>query len=457
MRPSGSGARRAASRLADLLFVVLVLAAAGLALSIAERLRWSADWTLAARNSLSAPTRALLARLDGPLTVSAFVRESGLAARAAGELLDRYRRLKPDLEVEWVDPDRAPQRTREAGVSSEGELLVAYRGRRARARELSEAALTSALHRVARGGERRVAFLTGHGERDLLGRANHDLGSFGQRLEERGFRLQPLDLAALGAVPENIAVLVVSSPAVDLLAGEAEALVGYLRGGGNLLWLADPGGERRLAALAGALGVRLVPGTVIDPRAVSAGIADPAFVPAGAYGDHPLLAGFRMVTLFPLAAGIEVEGGGWRATPLVRSGTRSWASSAPRDGELRFTAGRDTRGPLALAVALSRRLDEVQRERHPGRREQRVVVVGDGDFLSNTYLGNGGNLDLGLRILEWLAGEDALVEVPARRAPDLQLTLSRPRMLVIGLGALLGLPGLLLAGGALVWRTRRRR
>jgi len=40
--------------------------------------------------------------------------------------------------------------------------------------------------------------------------------------------------------------------------------------------------------------------------------------------------------------------------------------------------------------------------------QQRIVVVGDGDFLSNAYLGNVGNLDMGLKMVSWLIHEDRL-------------------------------------------------
>ena len=54
-----------------------------------------------------------------------------------------------------------------------------------------------------------------------------------------------------------------------------------------------------------------------------------------------------------------------------------------------FDHGRDTAGPVQIAVALERLREE---------KLQRIVVVGSGHFLANMYLGNGGNLDLGINI-----------------------------------------------------------
>jgi ABC-type uncharacterized transport system involved in gliding motility auxiliary subunit len=83
-------------------------------------------------------------------------------------------------------------------------------------------------------------------------------------------------------------------------------------------------------------------------------------------------------------------------------------------------------------------------------------VVGDGDFLSNSYLGNGGNLDLGLNLVRWLSGDDNLLDIPARTAPDSRLELSRTAGAAIGLGFLFILPLLLIATGLLIWWRRRR-
>ncbi|OZB72523.1 MAG: ABC transporter, partial [Lysobacterales bacterium 13-68-4] len=93
----------------------------------------------------------------------------------------------------------------------------------------------------------------------------------------------------------------------------------------------------------------------------------------------------------------------------------------------------------------------------PTKREQRAAVIGDGDFLSNTYLGNGGNRALGERVFDWLLGDDTLVDLPPRGAPDRFLQLSQAGLNAVTFGFLALLPLLLLLGGGLVvWRRRRR-
>ena len=65
-------------------------------------------------------------------------------------------------------------------------------------------------------------------------------------------------------------------------------------------------------------------------------------------------------------------------------------------------AARDLPGPVNIAAAF---------QRTAGDKQQRIIVVGNGAFLSNTYLGNAGNLQLGIAMVNWLAAEDDLVAI----------------------------------------------
>ncbi len=105
-------------------------------------------------------------------------------------------------------------------------------------------------------------------------------------------------------------------------------------------------------------------------------------------------------------------------------------------------------GPLNIGVALSREGDDVQ---------QRVVVIGDGDFLSNGYLGVGGNLQLAMNIANWLVSDDTLLSIPAKSSSDITLDMDEFELAMVGLTFLVVLPLLLLGSGFFIWWRRRRR
>jgi ABC-type uncharacterized transport system involved in gliding motility auxiliary subunit len=381
------------------------------------------------------------------------VQPGGRDARRVRELADRYRRVKPDLELRVINPDLAPGELRQRGISRDGELVVEYAERSERLQELTEQAFTNALLRLARDGKRQVLFLAGHGERNPNGQANHDLGQFVAVLQSQGLEVGRTNPLLNDGIPEQASLLVIAGPQSDLLPGEAELLHDYLARGGNLLWLQEPQSELHgLEALARQLGVERFPGRVVDEAGLRYGIGDPSFVVVADYAPHPATDGFAEATLYPQVAALAhsaIEG--WQATVLVETAARSWTESGPLDGALSFDAGRgEQRGPLALAIAW-------QRPRPGAAGEQRVVVVGDGDFLANAYLGNGGNLAFGLRLVNWLVADDRLLAIPPRTAIDRTLELSRSESLLIGGGFLLLLPGAILVAGMGLWWRRRRR
>ena len=83
-------------------------------------------------------------------------------------------------------------------------------------------------------------------------------------------------------------------------------------------------------------------------------------------------------------------------------------------------------------------------------------MIGDADFLSNSFLGNGGNREFGQRLFDWLLQDDALIEIADKGAPDRRLELSAASLGLIALGYLFVLPGGLLLTGMLIWWRRRR-
>lgn len=449
-------------RFGNAVHAALVIAIAVAIAFLGTRFGFQADWTHAHSASLGEASVALLKTLDAPVEVVSYARRQGNLRAVIADFIERYRRVKPDLSLRFVDPDADPNAMRSAGVRVDGELDIRYKGRSERLKVLSETEFSSALLRLSRARERIVAFLEGEGERQPLGKANADLGQFVAALADRGVRAVPLPLANTGSVPENTDLLVVADPQVALAPAVAAELVDYVARGGALLWLLEPAhvaNDRGLDDLDAALGIRRLPGTVVDGNGQAFGLGDPSFVAIDHYPAHAITRDFALTTLFPQAAALaQVAGAHWDTHSILRSSAKSWNETGhiPKAGESADSVRQDADageipGPLDLGFALTRLSPR------PDKREQRVVVIGDGDFLSNSYLGNGGNRELGQRVFDWLLGDDAQIAVADTIAPDRALAFSQTALSAIALVFLVALPLLLALSGGLIWWRRRRR
>lgn len=439
------------------LFAILLIAAAVMLAFLSTRFAAQHDFSYAQRASLSAQTLSLLHQLDAPVAITSYAPRDNELRGAIADVIARYQRVKSDISLAFVDPDADPAATREAGILISGELVIRYKGRSEQLKLLTERELDNALLRLSRAHERLVAFLSGDGERKPDGQANADLGTFGALLKAQGVRAVPLNLDAGTRIPENVDLLAIAGPRAPIAAPVAQELVEYVGRGGNLLWLAEPGENAGLEPLAKALSVHVLDGVAVDGAGAALGIGDPSFVAISTYPQNYITRDFALTTLFPQAAALAaVADSQWQLTPLLRTSEKSWTETGPipKQGDtttISYEASKgEIPGPLDLGFALSRLSPS------PAKREQRAVVIGDGDFLSNSFLGNGGNREFGQRVFDWLLEDDALIQLADKPAPDRQLHLSQGTLGWLSLAFLIGLPAALLFAGMAIWWRRRR-
>ena len=425
------------------LLPLLTLVTLGLILYLGQRHNIQWDWSQSGRNQLHPQSQALLQHLDGPLRITAFVPDHPVQRAAIRQLLEKYKERHAATEFVFIDPSQHPEQARKLGIQHTPQLLVQYRGREELVPRANEQLLTSAIARLGLEDRGWILGLRGHGEASLLGQRNFDLGSFGKLLKDKGYRISELNLADTGQIPENVHLLVLASPATSLSGPETELLQNWIQQGGALLWLAD--GEHP-PGLAETLGLDFLPGTVVDAAAAELAIDNPTVAVGRPAPESPLATHLDVPVLMPGARAIRPRADtAWKAHPLLQTGPRSWNETGTLKGSIsRDASAGEERGPLTLALALE-------------RNRQRVVVSGDGDFPSNSIIGNGANREFALAMVHWLMDNDRLIDIPAFTPVDRQLRWSPARAALIAALFLAGLP-LLLAGAGLfiTWRRRTR-
>jgi ABC-type uncharacterized transport system involved in gliding motility auxiliary subunit len=173
------------------------------------------------------------------------------------------------------------------------------------------------------------------------------------------------------------------------------------------------------------------------------------------YDPHPItrtlsltfFPGIRPLTLTQPAAGVDVM-------PILHSSRDSYARPVlPADARTVESSSApaaqpaDVR-PRVLGIAAEGTLA-------PGASPFRAVVIGDGDFASNSFLPYMSNSDLLVAAVRWLAREERGTAVRTRIPvpPMVLLTAAQSRWLFILI--VLVLPLLVIAIGGAVWWSRR--
>jgi ABC-type uncharacterized transport system involved in gliding motility auxiliary subunit len=455
------------------IFLLLFLSMIGMLAWLTDNYNLQFDMTANKRHSLSDSSVELLNKLDKTITVHAYTTDE-VTQQAIQEIIARYQQVKTDFELRLLNPDIDIEQVQKDGVvmNKPFAFVIYYNGRMEHIDSLSEQAISNALLRLNRRDNQQVVFLTGHGERDIDGTDNRAYSDLHQQLTEMGFNLQSINLLEK-PLPENTRLVVIAAPSHPYLDGEIEQIERYLADGGNLLWLVDPGKLQGLKELATSFGLQLQDGIIIDndpELRETLNIEHPAFIPVTAYFPHDITSTLRYNTLFPLARGIsplsnDSTVNNWEANALFSSSAKSWSEAGGLKTEMTFQSSEgDVAGPIAMAVALHRPREQYAAEHADESSEQtgdgvsqRAIVIGDSDFLSDTYIGAGANLNLGLNIFNWLIGDDDFIDIEVKPSPDTKLTLNEQQLMVIAFGFFLILPLVLLLTGFLIWHRRKNR
>ncbi len=115
-------------------------------------------------------------------------------------------------------------------------------------------------------------------------------------------------------------------------------------------------------------------------------------------------------------------------------------------------------GPISIAAARTFPVED------PGEgapdtlktREGRLVVIGDGDFVTNRHNAKAFNADFFVNVVNWLTGEEAFITIerPSPRAALAQMT--REEFATFQYLAIFVLPEAILLLGIVNWWQRRR-
>ena len=238
------------------IFVVLILAAIIIAAYIL--INWGVeqldiqdvDFTADKLYSITQPTKDKLTNLDKEVKITLI---NMSIYTSVIDLANQYANLNENIKVEQVDDlSIRPDLESEYGLTSTDSVLlfesngkekivetydlVTYDSSTYATIDKTEEAITNAILDVTVENRPKIYFLAGHSKYTETG-----LATLQTAISEEANDVENLDLLANTKMPEDCDVLVITTLAEDLTELERDEILKYIKNGGEILLLQDPG------------------------------------------------------------------------------------------------------------------------------------------------------------------------------------------------------------------------
>lgn len=422
------------------------------------------DLTSAGVYSLSPESKRVIKNIKTPINVIWFYDLRNKSMVDAKALLDQYQQANPLIKVLAIDPLVHPSEARKYNIQFAGSAVLESGDKKLTINGGSETDFTNALIRISRNNAQSVCFLTGHleanpfslktlddledhsDEENIVGRVElHEKNGMGMArdaLETLGFKVSLLNLLGDVEPIEHCTVVVIASPKKAITESEATRLGDYLRKGGKVLAMLDPGSSVGLASLLEEYGIAYESEEVLDPA--SHYRSDPGSPAVSEYPRHKITRNLQL-TFFPGAASfVPAEKGiprGIHINPIVTTSDNAKTFKNP------------TESAKTLMVLASPAINAD----NMGKPESKaaLLAVGDGDFAKNTHFPVLGNSTLFLNSINFLAEQEDLIDITPRNYEQAAVELSNIQMKATFFISAILFPLLALMLGVVLWWRRR--
>ena len=434
-----------------------------------------------------------LENLKEPVKITAFFATNTAADAAAWrdteDMLSEFRRRSGDFELtyELVDPEINPNVATGFGVTQFPALAI--QGTESLRTEIvvganpnetsgvfTEQQVVTGLLVINEIRQKKVLFVTGHSERDVLDiNESTSVGLAARALNRENYvvlveTLQELATRlAIGDPLEVPAVLVFSNPTQELLPIDQNALLEYARSGGSIMFLLEPDDTPdTFKQFLSRYGVAVGDGEVADRASYVGG--NETFIQVKKSNQqlppHPITDDFEVLympgvthfgwTIDPAAVPLVDD-----ITPVVRQGLLasttlySWSETDP--DFIGFDQGVDIQGPLPIALAVEAIGELAGGTYSDGEStiSMNMVLIGDTDFATNNYFGSANNADLFINSVNFLAKDVELISIRAKTEADRQMFLTKNERDFVRWSGWLLMPALVSIFGFWTWWRRR--
>jgi hypothetical protein len=395
------------------------------------------------------------------------------------------------IKVNYYDKDTNPKKSEEWRVSRNGVVVLSHKDRQEQidiglTNEDARPNLKSLDQRfqkaflAATGKSRTVFFTRGHGEMTWQPTEEgtdplRQIKGLEEVLKNLNYKVRQLSVreGLANAIPEDASLVVIAAPVEPFMPEEVQTLKAWVEQGGRVFVTLDPVDPARsnVRALAGGkdplrdwlveMGLTYREGMLANDRnfvRATRSAADTSVIFSNSFSSHESMAALsrhddRLAVILLQSGSLEVAGqmGAWKAQETLRSLPETFI-----DANRSFTFDADEkRGVYGLAAIATREVESGP-EAGAEKKQARVFVAADGQFLSDALLRNPGNLLFAAETIKWLVG-DAKISGETTSEEDVKIVHTQKQDVVWFYGSVLAAPLFVLLAGWLGTRKRRPR
>ena len=403
---------------------------------------------------------AILNALKEPITITFFYDTRSRMMQDAKYLLAQYSQISPFITFNSHDPALEPAVAEKFQVKFAGSTIFETKDRKILVNKPNETEFLNAIIRIASDAVGTVCFSDGHVESNPLSLQSHDhyenqahghdhasggkllllherhgMGMARNALEVLGYSVEQRQLTRQSNSLDQCSLVVIASPQTAFSEKELVQLENFSKKGGALLLLLEPGVTTGLEPMLMARGIAISEARVIDPDRYY--WTDKSTLAVSDYERHRITKNLPM-TFFPGVAELS---------PLPRTKNTTNATTplafTSSSGVLELPSS--SQGKRRALAVLASNVDK----------QGNMIVVGDGDFATNSFYGAVGNGQFFLNMVSELLTHENLVNLSPRNYQVATLRLSNNQMqIVFFMTTFLG-PLCLMFVGLLIWRSRR--
>ncbi len=335
------------------------------------------------------------------------------ADSAIGKKIKRFfapfKRINPEIQVEFVDPITQPSKVKLNAVTMQGEMVLRHIYKTSLGKinitELSESAVVNAIRKLQNNQDEWLIFAEGYSMQSVNDDTASGLSQLLLHLKKLGFHVARMPLNVSLVLPDNVKAIILPSPREILDNTMVEWLQAQMDKGIAIWWLNDIDAAQPQLEL--ALDVMVGEKSLINDKEYSDSISE--------FPNNIITENFNQPIYIAESNSIIADS----FTPLIQ-----------------------TQNKVNLAV--SGQLNN-----------SRIVITGDADFINNQYLNVAANKALTTRIIDWLLHHDDRINIPVHINENTQLYLTQAQLILLSVVFLLLIPLLFLFIAWKQWRASR--